>query len=91
MTFAVPATDDAGSVAFGNIGTRTRLDFTVIGPAVNHASRIQDLTKEMRTPILASGDFAAAVPSAMHALGFRSVRGVATPIELFAPLETGGI
>lgn len=76
----------AGTVAFGNIGTKTRLDFTVIGPAVNHASRIQDLTKEMHTPILASGAFASALPVPMRALGTRQVRGVDTPIDLFAPI-----
>jgi adenylate cyclase len=77
----------AGSVAFGNIGTKARLDFTVIGPAVNHASRIQDLTKELKTPILASGDFAASAPVAMRALGARQVRGVDTPIDLYAPID----
>ena len=77
----------AGSVAFGNIGTKARLDFTVIGPAVNHASRIQDLTKELKTPILASGDFAASAPVAMRALGARQVRGVDAPIDLYAPME----
>lgn len=76
----------AGTVAFGNIGTKTRLDFTVIGPAVNHASRIQDLTKEMQTPILASGDFAAALPVPMRPLGSRHVRGVEAPIDLYAPI-----
>ena len=76
----------AGSVAFGNIGTKARRDFTVIGPAVNHASRIQDLTKELHEPILASGEFAATVPAPMRTLGARNVRGVDAPIELFAPM-----
>lgn len=78
-----------GTVAFGNIGTKTRLDFTVIGPAVNHTSRIQDLTKELQAPILASGDFAAASPVPMRSLGARRVRGVDTPIALFAPRGQG--
>lgn len=74
-----------GTIAFGNIGTRTRLDFTVIGPAVNEASRIQDLTKELKRPILASGDFARALGRGLHLLGTRAVRGVAQPVELYAP------
>ncbi|TDQ85515.1 adenylate cyclase [Dongia mobilis] len=74
-----------GTVAFGNIGSRTRLDFTVIGPAVNEASRIQDLTKELREPILASGSFAAAAGSGLYPVATRAIRGVAQPVELFAP------
>ena len=77
----------AGTVAFGNIGTKTRLDFTVIGPAVNQASRIQDLTKEMGIPILASGEFAALAGEALRLLGARTVRGVSAPIDLFAPKD----
>lgn len=76
----------AGTVAFGNIGAGTRLDFTVIGPAVNQASRIQDLTKELREPILASGDFVAALKQPMRLVGSRNLRGVEKPVELFAPI-----
>jgi adenylate cyclase len=75
-----------GEVEFGNIGTRDRLDFTVIGPAVNLASRLQDLTKTAGTPILASADFAATASQTLRSLGGQRVRGIETEIEVFAPV-----
>jgi adenylate cyclase len=75
-----------GEVAFGNVGTRRRLDFTVIGPAVNHASRLQGLTKELGEPVLASAAFAAASGRDLRPLGSHALRGVAEPVEVFAPL-----
>jgi adenylate cyclase len=75
-----------GDVMYGNIGSRTRLDFTVIGPAVNMASRLETLTKQLGKPVLLSRAFADFVERdfVLERLGEHSVRGFSDPIELFA-------
>jgi adenylate cyclase len=72
-----------GDVTFGNIGTEDRLDFTVIGPAVNRASRLESLTKELHVPILASSEFNDACTVPMKSLGKHILRGVPDPVEVF--------
>lgn len=72
-----------GDVELGNIGTRTRLDFTVIGPAVNMTSRLESLTKELGEPVVASAAFAAAVGRRMRPLGSYRLRGIAGPVAVF--------
>jgi len=75
-----------GDVMYGNIGSRTRLDFTVIGPAVNMASRLEALTKELGKTVLLSRAFADFVKSDfdLERVGEYPVRGFSDPIELFA-------
>ena len=75
-----------GDVMYGNIGSRTRLDFTVIGPAVNMASRLETLTKQLGRPVLLSREFADFVESEfdLERVGEYPVRGFNDPIELFA-------
>jgi adenylate cyclase len=75
-----------GDVMYGNIGSRTRLDFTVIGPAVNMASRLETLTKQLGRTVLLSRSFADLVESDfdLERLGEYPVRGFNEPIELFA-------
>jgi adenylate cyclase len=75
-----------GDVMYGNIGSRTRLDFTVIGPAVNMASRLEALTKQLGRKVLLSRAFADFVQGevALERVGEYPVRGFSEPIELFS-------
>jgi adenylate cyclase len=75
-----------GDVMYGNIGSTTRLDFTVIGPAVNMASRLEALTKQLGKNVLLSQAFADLVKNdfELERVGEYPVRGFNDPIELFA-------
>jgi len=75
-----------GDVMYGNIGSLNRLDFTVIGPAVNMASRLEALTKQVGRPVLLSRAFAEHLEGefALERVGEYPVRGFSEPIELFA-------
>ncbi|SKA23924.1 adenylate cyclase [Enhydrobacter aerosaccus] len=72
-----------GPVTFGNVGTEDRLDFTVIGPAVNRAARLESLTKETGVPVLASAEFKDATTQPMVSMGKHTLRGVPEPVEVF--------
>ena len=76
-----------GTVFYGNIGSRNRLDFTVVGPAVNEVSRICTVCKTTNNDALVSADFVnACEPDARERLvplGEFSLRGVSEPMELF--------
>jgi adenylate cyclase len=84
-----------GDVMYGNIGSRKRLDFTVIGPAVNVASRLEALTKVVGRQVLLSKTFTemAGCERYLKSLGAYPVRGLGEPIEVFALSDegTGGI
>ncbi|MFK0164117.1 adenylate/guanylate cyclase domain-containing protein [Rhizobium sp. NPDC090279] len=75
-----------GDVMYGNIGSRTRLDFTVIGPAVNIASRLETLTKEVKRPVLLSKAFVdmAGCQRDMESLGSFPLKGLGEPVDVFA-------
>ena len=72
-----------GDLTYGNIGTTKRLDFTVIGSAVNEASRIESLSKTLHRQILISSKFRNSVPDPMTSLGHHSLRGVTGEREIF--------
>jgi adenylate cyclase len=74
-----------GDVFFGNIGSQDRLDFTVVGPAVNEASRIAAMCRSADQHILTSAAFAAALGDGgprLVSVGRYALRGVARPQEL---------
>jgi adenylate cyclase len=75
-----------GEVFYGNIGSAERLDFTVIGPAVNEVSRIAGMSRSLDQDILLSSAFAGAAGAArdqLVSLGRYALRGIARPQELF--------
>jgi adenylate cyclase len=74
-----------GEVFYGNIGAADRLDFTVIGRAVNTASRIEGLTKTLNHPLLMSAEVAQGLTVPPLSLGTHALRGVGTPIAVFTP------
>ena len=75
-----------GAVMYGNVGTRARLDFTLIGPAVNEAARLENLCGALDRNLVASRSFAASaggVARRLQSLGSHPLRGVQEPQEVF--------
>ncbi len=75
-----------GDVMYGNIGSDTRLDFTVIGPAVNLTARIESMCRQLGRSLLLSSDFVAAGGMPAQSLGRHALKGVAADQEIFEPL-----
>ncbi len=74
-----------GEVLYGNVGAADRLDFTVIGPAVNEAARIETLCEPLGRKVLVSAEFAAAAPNCndLQPLGQHRLRGVREPRAIY--------
>ena len=75
-----------GDVMYGNIGARRRLDFTVVGPAVNEISRIEAMCRALEQSLVISSAFAETARESadrLVSLGRYALRGVRRPQELF--------
>jgi adenylate cyclase len=75
-----------GDVLYGNIGTPTRIEFTVIGAAANEAARIESLCRQFEVSLLVSDRVVRHVDGNWKSLGRHKLRGVGEPMELFTPL-----
>jgi adenylate cyclase len=83
-----------GELLYGNVGGLRRLDFTVLGPAVNEAARIEAFCASLEQPVIVSSAFADAAGEARSTLvsvGRYAMKGIARPQELFTldPSDAG--
>jgi adenylate cyclase len=77
-----------GQVIYGNVGVAERLQFTLVGSAVNEVVRVQDLTKKLGCPVLATARFASAVPNeTWRPLGEHVLRGFETQMPILATMK----
>ncbi|WP_162906899.1 adenylate/guanylate cyclase domain-containing protein [Algihabitans albus] len=75
-----------GEVAYGNIGSGARLDYTVVGSDVNIASRLADLAGRLDRQLLVSSSFVEMLPNRpFQSLGQHALRGVASPQSVLEP------
>ncbi len=73
-----------GAAVYGNVGTERRLDFTVTGSSVAKVSRLEDLTRSLRAPLLTTSEFVRLVSESSESLGPHSLRGFDDEIEVFS-------
>ncbi|PSL22308.1 adenylate/guanylate cyclase domain-containing protein [Shimia abyssi] len=77
---------NAGRLLYGNIGADSRLDFTAIGPSVNHTARLSGMHGSLGRDVIVAKPVADAATRGRHdlvSLGRYMLRGVAEPMELF--------
>jgi adenylate cyclase len=79
-----------GEVMFGNIGASNRLDFTVIGPAVNYAARLEKICGQIDQPILLSSAIASLLPEGeTRPIGRHTLKDIDQPQAIFGLHEAG--
>jgi adenylate cyclase len=76
-----------GEVFYGNIGSEDRLDFTVVGPAVNEVSRIASMCRSVERELLMSSAFRSGLDAAgrnyLVSTGRFALRGISRAQELY--------
>ena len=77
-----------GEVIYGNVGAPDRLDFTVMGPAVNRTARLESMTKEFDCNILFSHKFSELIEIPSQFMGDHDMKGIAEPQAVYALCDT---
>lgn len=75
----------AGDVFYGNVGSETRLDFTVVGPVVNLAARIAELAKDLHREVLVSDTLSDIMGCRSGLFGRYQVKGFDDPVSVYSP------
>ncbi|TGL73799.1 adenylate/guanylate cyclase domain-containing protein [Leptospira yasudae] len=79
---------NVGDVVYGNVGAKDRLDFTVIGNAVNQAFRVESLCKDFGKNILTTEEFAnKAGKENFEFVGARNLKGITGERNIYSPLK----
>ena len=76
-----------GDVTYGNIGAPARLDFTIMGSAVNLAARVESLCGRLGVPVLGTEAFASRANAGWTKQGEYSVKGVDGPVGVYQPSQ----
>jgi len=74
-----------GELAYGNIGSANRLDFTAIGAAVNLAARLEGVCSFRGVPLVVSEELAQLAGIETEDLGTFELKGIAAPVRVLAP------
>jgi adenylate cyclase len=87
LDFCIGVGINSGPVVAGSIGGAGRLNFSVIGDAVNVAARVESATRDTKDDVLISADTAALLGASfdLESRGIRELKGIDKEIELFAP------
>ena len=83
---------NTGTCIVGNMGAETRLDYSVVGDAVNLGARLEAQTRQEDTPIIVSEYTYLECPNmAFSSIGEVTVKGKEEPVRMYAPLFDGKV
>ena len=74
-----------GKVLYGNVGSKSRMDFTVSGKAVNTTARIESMCSKFDMPLLVSKEVAIHLDNEMQLISNETLKGYGSKINIFAP------